>query len=36
LFALAGKASDALLVAAGRRVLSWQDDFASTQVKMGL
>ena len=35
LFAIAGKVSDALLVAAGRRVLSWQDDFASTQVKTG-
>jgi sulfonate transport system permease protein len=36
LFAIAGKISDALLVAAGRRVLSWQDDFASAQVRMGL
>jgi sulfonate transport system permease protein len=36
LFAIAGKVSDALLVAAGRRVLSWQDDFASAQVRMGL
>jgi sulfonate transport system permease protein len=35
LFAIAGKVSDALLVAAGRRVLSWQDDFASTQVNTG-
>jgi sulfonate transport system permease protein len=36
LFAVAGKLSDALLVAAGRRVLSWQDDFASAQVKTDL
>jgi sulfonate transport system permease protein len=35
LFAVAGKLSDALLVAAGRRVLSWQDDFASAQIKTG-
>jgi sulfonate transport system permease protein len=33
LFAVAGKISDALLVALGRRVLVWQDDFASTQAK---
>ena len=31
LFAIAGKVSDALLVAAGRRALAWQDDFASTR-----
>lgn len=31
LFAVAGKTSDALLVAAGRRLLAWQDDFASLQ-----
>jgi sulfonate transport system permease protein len=36
LFAAAGKISDALLVAIGRRVLSWQDDFASAQAKTGL
>jgi sulfonate transport system permease protein len=36
LFAAAGKLSDTLLVAAGRRVLSRQDDFASSQVKTGL
>jgi sulfonate transport system permease protein len=35
LFAVAGKLSDALLVAAGRRALAWQDDFASTQTKAG-
>jgi len=35
LFAIAGKVSDALLVAAGRRALAWQDDFASTQAKTG-
>jgi sulfonate transport system permease protein len=35
LFAVAGKVSDALLVAAGRRVLSWQDDFASAQLAKG-
>jgi sulfonate transport system permease protein len=35
LFAVAGKVSDALVVAAGRRVLSWQDDFASAQAKTG-
>ena len=35
LFAVAGKISDALLVAAGRRVLAWQDDFASAQAKTG-
>jgi hypothetical protein len=28
-----GKLSDALLVAASRRALAWQDDFASTQTK---
>lgn len=33
LFAIAGKLSDALLVAACRRALAWQDDFASTQAK---
>jgi sulfonate transport system permease protein len=33
LFALAGKISDALLVAVGRRVLVGQDDFASAQAK---
>ena len=33
LFAVAGKLSDALLVAAGRRALAWQDDFASTLTK---
>jgi sulfonate transport system permease protein len=33
LFAVAGKISDALLVALGRRLLVWQDDFASTQAK---
>jgi len=31
LFAIAGKLSDALLVALGRRLLHWQDDFASLQ-----
>jgi len=31
LFAVAGKISDALLVAVGRRLLSWQDDFAALQ-----
>jgi len=36
LFAAAGKISDALLVAIGRRVLGWQDDFASAQAKTGL
>jgi sulfonate transport system permease protein len=36
LFAVAGKISDALLVAASRRTLAWQDDFASTQAKTGL
>jgi sulfonate transport system permease protein len=36
LFAVAGKVSDALLVAAGRRILSWQDDYASAQVRTGL
>jgi sulfonate transport system permease protein len=35
LFAVAGKLSDALLVAASRGVLAWQDDFASTQTKAG-
>ena len=35
LFAVAGKVSDALLVAAGRRVLAWQDDFGSLQAKTG-
>jgi sulfonate transport system permease protein len=35
LFAIAGKVSDALLVAAGRRVLAWQDDFGSAQAKTG-
>jgi hypothetical protein len=35
-FAVAGKVSDALVVAAGRRVLSWQDDFGSAQVKTGI
>jgi sulfonate transport system permease protein len=33
LFAVAGKISDALLVVIGRRVLIWQDDFASAQAK---
>ena len=33
--AVAGKVSDALLVAAGRRVLAWQDDFGSVQAKTG-
>jgi sulfonate transport system permease protein len=33
LFAVAGKLSDAVLVAASRRALAWQDDFASTQTK---
>src|SRR6202046_4851079 len=33
LFAVAGKISDALLVAVGRRVLVGQDDFASAQAK---
>src|ERR1700722_2888436 len=33
LFAAAGKISDALLVAVGRRVLVGQDDFASAQAK---
>jgi sulfonate transport system permease protein len=33
LFAIAGKISDSLLVAASRRALAWQDDFASTQAK---
>jgi sulfonate transport system permease protein len=33
LFAIAGKISDSLLVAAGRRALAWQDDFASIQAK---
>jgi sulfonate transport system permease protein len=33
LFAVAGKASDALLVIAGRRALAWQDDFATAQAK---
>jgi sulfonate transport system permease protein len=33
LFAVAGKISDALLVAVGRRVLSWQDDLASLQAR---
>ena len=33
LFAVAGKVSDALLVATGRRVLAWQDDFGSVQAK---
>ena len=31
LFAIAGKVSDAAIVAVGRRVLSWQDDFGATQ-----
>jgi len=35
LFAAAGKISDVLLVAVGRRVLVWQDDFASAQAKAG-
>lgn len=35
LFAVAGKASDALLVTTGRRVLAWQDDFGSVQAKTG-
>jgi sulfonate transport system permease protein len=34
LFAAAGKISDALLVAVGRRVLVGQDDFASVQAKV--
>jgi sulfonate transport system permease protein len=35
LFAVAGKISDALLVAIGRRFLVGQDDFASAQAKAG-
>lgn len=35
LFAVAGKVSDSLLLAAGRRVLAWQDDFGSVQAKPG-
>jgi sulfonate transport system permease protein len=35
LFAVAGKISDALLVAIGRRLLVWQDDFDSAQEKAG-
>jgi sulfonate transport system permease protein len=31
LFALAGKASDALLEAASRRLLAWQDGYGGTQ-----
>jgi sulfonate transport system permease protein len=31
LFAIAGKITDAMIVAVGRRVLSWQDDLASLQ-----
>jgi sulfonate transport system permease protein len=31
LFAIAGKITDAMIVALGRRVLSWQDDLASLQ-----
>jgi sulfonate transport system permease protein len=31
LFAIMGKVTDAILVSVGRRVLSWQDDFASLQ-----
>jgi sulfonate transport system permease protein len=31
LFAIMGKVTDAMLVSVGRRVLSWQDDFASLQ-----
>jgi len=33
LFAIAGKVTDALLVALGRRILNWQDDLASLQRK---
>ena len=33
LFAVAGKISDALLVAVGKRVVAWQDDFASAQAR---
>ena len=35
LFAIAGKLSDALLVAVARRVLSWRDDLASLQAGEG-
>jgi sulfonate transport system permease protein len=31
LFAIAGKITDAIIVAVGRRILSWQDDLASLQ-----
>jgi sulfonate transport system permease protein len=34
LFAIAGKISDALLVIAGRRALSWQDDLAAVQATL--
>jgi sulfonate transport system permease protein len=34
LFAIMGKVTDAILVSVGRRVLSWQDDFASWQGKL--
>jgi sulfonate transport system permease protein len=33
LFAVAGKLSDATLVAAGRRLLAWQDNFGATQTE---
>ncbi len=33
LFAVAGKITDALLVAVGQRAIAWQDDFASAQAK---
>ncbi len=33
LFAVAGKISDALLVAVGKRAVAWQDDFASAQAR---
>ena len=35
LFAIAGKLSDAALVAVGRRALAWQDDLASLQQRNG-
>lgn len=35
LFAIAGKLSDALLVAVSRRVLSWRDDLESLQAREG-
>ena len=33
LFAVAGKISDALLVAVGQRAVAWQDDFGSAQAR---